>query len=134
MREAGMQPLPVHVVHDEDAILPETGARAIREIRAGMGTVDAVFFTSDMFAVGAVLACRDLGIAVPAEMGIAGFHDLEIGRVVSPTLTTVHVPALEMGRKAGEMILARLSGSASAARREELVFSIIERESTKRPI
>ena len=134
MREAGAQPLPIHVVHDEDAILPETGARAIREIRAGMGRVDAVFFTSDIFAVGAILACRELDIAVPSEMGIAGFHDLEIGRVVSPTLTTVHVPALEMGRKAGEMILARLSGNASAARREELGFSIIERESTKRPI
>ncbi len=60
-----------------------------------------MFFTSDVFAVGAILACREQGIAVPERMGIAGFHDLEIGRVVSPTLTTVHVPAMEMGRKAG---------------------------------
>ena len=58
----------------------------------------------------------------------------QIGRVVSPTLTTVYVPALEMGRKAGEMILARLSRNAPTAGREELVFSIIDRESTKRPI
>ena len=46
--------------------------------------VDALFFTSDVFAVGAILACREMGIAVPDEIGIAGFHDLEIGRVVSP--------------------------------------------------
>ena len=117
MREAGLTPQPIHVVHDEGAILPETGAKALRMIKAETPDVDALFFTSDVFAVGAVLACRELGIAVPDEIGIAGFHDLEIGRVVSPTLTTVHVPAMEMGRKAGEMILARLSGSRLHAAR-----------------
>ena len=94
--------------------------------------IDAVFFTSDVFAVGAILACREQGIAVPERMGIAGFHDLEIGRVVSPTLTTVHVPAMEMGRKAGQMILARLAGKRPSARRHDLGFSIIARESTRR--
>jgi LacI family gluconate utilization system Gnt-I transcriptional repressor len=73
-----------------------------------------------------------LGIAVPEQMGIAGFHDLEVGRVVSPTLTTVQVPAMEMGRKAGHMILARLGGKRLPTRRQDLGFSIISRESTRR--
>jgi LacI family gluconate utilization system Gnt-I transcriptional repressor len=132
MQEAGMQAQPIHVVHDEGAILPETGAQAIRAIKTAMPDVDALFFTSDVFAVGAVLACRDLGIGVPDELGIAGFHDLDIGRVVSPALTTVHVPAMEMGRKAGEMILARLSGSRLHPR-EELDFTILQRQSTREP-
>jgi LacI family gluconate utilization system Gnt-I transcriptional repressor len=132
MQEAGVAPLPIHVVHDEGAILPETGARALRAIRAEIPQADALFFTSDVFAVGAILACREMGIAVPQRIGIAGFHDLEIGRVVSPALTTVHVPALEMGRKAGEMILARLSGTKPAGP-QELDFTILERESTRKP-
>ena len=65
------------------------------------------------------------------DLGIAGFHDLEIGRVVFPALTTVHVPAMEMGRRAGEMILARLSGNAFAPR-DELGFTILQRDSTRR--
>jgi LacI family gluconate utilization system Gnt-I transcriptional repressor len=131
MEDAGLGPLPVHVVHDEDAILPETGARALRALRDQTPHADALFFTSDVFAVGAILACRDMGIAVPEDIGIAGFHDLEIGRVVSPTLTTVHVPALEMGRRAGEMIVGRLSAKPTAER-QELGFTIIERQSTRR--
>jgi LacI family gluconate utilization system Gnt-I transcriptional repressor len=130
--EAGLKAPPIHVVHDEEAILPETGAKAIRALRTKSPEVDAVFFTSDVFAVGAILACRELGIEVPRQIGIAGFHDLEIGRVVSPTLTTVHVPAMEMGRKAGHMILARLAGNRTPRERQDLGFSIISRESTRR--
>jgi LacI family gluconate utilization system Gnt-I transcriptional repressor len=133
MQQAGIAASPIHVVHDEDAILPETGAQALRAVRLEMPGTDALFFTSDVFAVGAILACREMGIVVPDEIGIAGFHDLEIGRVVSPAVTTVHVPAMEMGRKAGEMILARLSGSRLAAR-DEMDFTILERDSTRRPI
>lgn len=132
MREARLEPLPIHVVHDEDAILPETGARALLAIHAADPAVEAVFFTSDVFAVGAIQACRDLGLSVPEEIGIAGFHDLEIGRVVTPALTTVHVPALEMGCRAGEMILSRLSGTTGGVEREELDFQVIERASTRR--
>jgi LacI family gluconate utilization system Gnt-I transcriptional repressor len=130
MQEAGIAPLPIHVVHDEGAISPETGAQALRAVLSEIPDTDALFFTSDVFAVGAILACREQGIAVPGDLGIAGFHDLEIGRVVSPALTTVHVPALEMGRRAGEMVLARLSGNAFATR-DELGFTIIQRDSTR---
>ena len=132
MQEAGLSAPPIHVVHDEAAIRPETGAKAIRALREH-GDIDAVFFTSDVFAVGAILACRELGIDVPGELGIAGFHDLEIGRVVSPTLTTVQVPALEMGRKAGQMILTRLSGKRPERLHQDLGFKIVARESTGRP-
>jgi LacI family gluconate utilization system Gnt-I transcriptional repressor len=132
MAEAGLPALPIHVVRDEAAIVPETGARAIRALQHTAPDVDAVFFTSDVFAVGAILACRELGIGVPGQLGIAGFHDLEVGRVVSPTLTTVHVPALEMGRKAGHMILARLAGKQPPHARHDLGFSIISRESSRR--
>jgi LacI family gluconate utilization system Gnt-I transcriptional repressor len=132
MAAASLAAPPIHVVHDEAAILPETGARAIEAIRATAPDVDAVFFTSDVFAVGAILACRGLGVDVPREIGIAGFRDLEIGRVVSPTLTTVHVPALEMGRTAGQMILARLAGREPERQRYDLGFDIIHRESTRR--
>ena len=131
MQEAGLAAPPIHVVHDEAAIRPETGAKAIRILRQKDG-IDAVFFTSDVFAVGAILACRELGIDVPGQMGIAGFHDLEIGRVVSPTLTTVQVPAMEMGRKAGHMILARIAGKRLPKQRQDLGFSVISRESTRR--
>lgn len=130
--EAGLEAPPVLTVSDETVIEAETGARAVRALLRRDPAIDAIFFTSDVFAVGAILACRELGVEVPGRLGIAGFHDLAVGRIVSPTLTTVKVPALEIGRRAGHLILARLSGAAVAERVVDLGFSIIARESTRR--
>ena len=47
-------------------------------------------------------------------------------------MTTVQVPAMEMGRKAGHMILARIAGKRLPKQRQDLGFSIISRESTRR--
>ena len=130
MAQAGLTPLPIEVVRDVGAIRIETGGKVLRKLLKSGASPDAVFFTSDVFAVGAILECRTLAVRVPDELGIAGFHDLEMGRLVSPTLTTVHVPALEIGRRAGEVIRARLLQSGEE-RTVELPFRIIRRESTR---
>lgn len=131
MAQAGLAPLPIEVVTEDGAIRPETGARALATLLAGTPRPDAIFFTSDVYAVGAIIACRELGLGVPDDLGIAGFHDLDMGRVVTPRLTTVHVPALEIGRQVGAAILARMSGQSEALKRYDLAFEIIERESTR---
>jgi LacI family gluconate utilization system Gnt-I transcriptional repressor len=132
MREAGLPAPPIYVVEHDADIRPEIGARSLTAVRQQTPDVDAIFFTSDIFAVGAILACRELGIGVPDQLGIAGFHDLEISKVVSPSLTTVHVPATEMGRRAGHMLLGRLASTGAAQGRHDLGFSIVLRESTRR--
>ena len=81
--------------------------------------------------MGALIACREHGIAVPERLGIAGFHDLDVGRIVSPQLTTVHVPAFEIGQKTGSAIAARLTGQAEAATTHEFPFRIVRRGSTR---
>jgi LacI family gluconate utilization system Gnt-I transcriptional repressor len=127
----GLPSLPVHVVEPEEPIRPETGAHALDALLAGDPSIDAVFFTSDVYAVGALLACRERGIAVPERIGIAGFHDLDVGRIVSPQLTTVHVPALEIGQKTGAVIAARLAGFPETVSVHEFPFRIVRRESTR---
>ena len=54
------------------------------------------------------------------------------GRLVSPDLTTVHVPALEIGRRAGQVIVARLAEGRDAPG-GDLPFAIVQRESTRPP-
>ena len=134
LQAAGVEALPVAIVRDVGTIRIETGARALRKLLRDHPDIDAVFFTSDVYAVGAILECRKLGIAVPERLGIAGFHDLEMGRLVSPTLTTVHVPAMEIGRQTGRMILRRLAGENVPRPSQELAFRIVRRESTRAPM
>ncbi len=133
LAEAGLAPAPIEVVRDVGAIRVETGSAVLGKILRATPDVDAIFFTSDVFAVGAILECRALGVSVPDRLGIAGFHDLEMGRLVTPTLTTVHVPATEIGRRAGEVILRRLAGRDTFDGGGELPFRIVRRESTRLP-
>ena len=96
---------------------------------------DAVFFSNDALAVGALMECQRRGIRVPQDLAIAGFANLDIAEEVVPALTTVQVQADSIGTCAADMILQRLSDPtassaiASASTRMDLGFSIVERES-----
>lgn len=133
MRATGLKPRPIEVVHDIGAIRVETGAAVLDKLMKARPSPDAIFFTSDVFAVGAILECRERGIRVPEDLGIAGFHDLEMGRLVSPSLTTVHVPALEIGRRAGQAVVARLFAGREMPQ-GDLPFRIVQRASTRSPL
>ena len=129
--DCGLPVLDVPTIGASRSIVPEDGGRALLDLLASDPGVDAVFFTNDVYAVGALAECRRRGIAVP-RLGIAGFHDLDIARMVSPTLTSVRVPAYEIGQRAGELLMRRLAGDASGPRRVELAVTVMERESTAR--
>jgi len=68
--------------------------------------VTAVFCYNDMYAVGALMTCRELGISVPAQVSVVGFDDVELAQYVTPPLTTIHQPKLRLGQLAMEMLLS----------------------------
>ena len=76
-------------------------------LRAG---VTATFCYNDMYAVGALLACRELGLSVPGQISIVGFDDVDLAQYVTPPLTTVHQPKLRLGQLATEMLLSLMEG------------------------
>jgi len=68
----------------------------------------AVFCANDIQAIGALAACRAAGLSVPGDVSVIGFDDLPIASYLTPTLTTVRVPAGEMGRTAARALIARI--------------------------
>jgi len=89
----------------------------------------AIFCSNDMIAAGALFECARRRIAVPRELAVMGFADLPIAASIEPRLTTVQVRAGEMGLRAGQMLLAQLSGEKVPQRIVDLGFSVIERAS-----
>ncbi|QFS46172.1 LacI family DNA-binding transcriptional regulator [Nostoc sphaeroides] len=67
--------------------------------------VTAIFCYNDMVAVGALLACQELGILVPRSLSVVGFDGIALGSYVTPALTTVSQPMLEIGGIAMQMLL-----------------------------
>ena len=67
--------------------------------------VTAIFCYNDMIATGVLNACREGGIAVPEELSVIGFDDIKMASYVTPPLTTIQQPKIEMGRLATQVLL-----------------------------
>lgn len=77
----------------------------------------AVFACNDLMAFGALAAAREAGIAVPGQLSIVGFDDIDLAGFSAPPLTTVAQPKLQIGTLAAELLLERVTGSRSESRR-----------------
>jgi LacI family gluconate utilization system Gnt-I transcriptional repressor len=90
---------------------------------------DAIMFSSDVLASGALLESIRRGIDVPGKLAITGFGDFELARHLNPSLTTVAVPAAEIGRQAGRLLLEGMRGTITPDKRIDVGFELVVRQS-----
>jgi LacI family transcriptional regulator len=93
----------------------ENGATAFVMLMQSTPRPTAVICGNDVLGVGAVCAARDLGLNVPGDVSITGFDDIELARIVTPQLTTIHVPHRDMGRKAAEALIEMVEKRSTGA-------------------
>jgi LacI family gluconate utilization system Gnt-I transcriptional repressor len=105
------------------------GARAMGQLLDQRPDVRAVFCSADTLAVGAIFEAQRRNLAIPEDIAIAGFDDLDIAAQVVPALTTLRVPRYEIGRRAGEMICARLAGHTVPEPVVDIGFGFVRRGS-----
>jgi len=89
----------------------------------------AVFCANDIQAVGAIAACHDANLVVPQDISIIGFDDLPIAQCTVPPLTTIRVPAYEMGTRAADALIDAIRGQGEVETLE-LPTDLILRHST----
>ncbi|WP_158921543.1 LacI family DNA-binding transcriptional regulator [Acidisphaera sp. S103] len=107
----------------------KSGGQALSYLVEVVPEIDAVFFSGDVLATGALLEANRRGWIVPDRIAIAGSDDSELQESVSPPLTTLRFPRYEIGRRAADMLLNRLSGRSSGRAIVDLGFEIIRRAS-----
>jgi LacI family transcriptional regulator len=86
------------------------GQEAMRALMALPRRPDAVFCANDLMAIGALDVAHELGLAVPDDVAVVGFDDVDAATIVTPQLTTVRNPAYDAGSTAGDLLLSRMSG------------------------
>lgn len=91
-----------------DAATLDTGRDLFERVRRDAPDADVMMFTSDVFASGALLAAGAAGVSVPGDIGVTGFGGFELGRHLTPPLTTVSVPNGQIGEHAGRALLERI--------------------------
>jgi alanine racemase len=75
----------------------------------------AVLAMSDAMAIGVMHAAAELGFAIPGDLSVVGFDDIDIARYTSPPLTTVRQPVRRKGEEAVRLLLTQLETHPSAA-------------------
>ena len=89
----------------------EEGRRLMEELLdASTELPTAVFAHNALMALGALSVLRQRGLRVPEDISLVGYNDLPMVGHLTPPLTTVRYPSLEVGRRAGEMIVQLLEG------------------------
>ena len=76
-----------------------------------------VFFANDLMAIGAIKQCLHDGLRLPDDVSIVGCDDIEFSRYVTPELTTVTVPARELGARAARLLLQLIDETGTQAPR-----------------
>lgn len=109
-----------------------TGHAALtRLLRRGV-PFSAVFAGNDVVALGVIAAARASGLRVPGDLSVVGFDDIPLAAHFDPPLTTVRVPAYELGFTAGRALVDRIAGRLGPVR-SILATRLVVRESATAP-
>ncbi|MEV7274536.1 LacI family DNA-binding transcriptional regulator [Streptomyces bacillaris] len=125
--------------------VPDTEVRTVRaplDVRAGREAAEqalavtgerptAVVCDDDILAAGACKAARRLGLRVPDDLSVTGFDDLALATAVEPELTTVQLPAEQVGERGMAALLAVLAGRGAGP--GSLPVRLVVRGSTAPP-
>jgi LacI family transcriptional regulator len=90
-----------------------------------------IFTANDLMAIGALRALKQAGIAVPAQVQVIGFDDIEIAEMMDPPLSTVSQPAIEMGKQSARMLLQMMTGKKLRQKTVTLNTRLVLRGTTR---
>jgi LacI family transcriptional regulator len=89
---------------------PQGGYEAALALLSERPSIDGLVCYNDLVAVGALRACAELGLHVPADVAVVGCDDIMFAGLLSPALTTLRVPKYDIGASAARMLLDRIRG------------------------
>lgn len=130
LRDYGLRYDPRLVVERQPTL--HEGKEAMEKLLSVRQPPTAVFAASDMLAIGALAAAREKGLKVPDEVSVAGFDDIDFAAFCNPPLTTVRVPAVQMGEMAVEVLMEMIEGNLREAKRIILNTELVIRESCRK--
>lgn len=102
----------------------------LKQIQAG--EVTAIMACNDLMAIGAIQALKEAGLRVPEEVSVMGFDGIEVGKYLSPPLTTVQQPVYLLGKEVARVLLGLISEEHGTVHRT-LPVSIVNETNTIGP-
>jgi LacI family transcriptional regulator len=119
-------PLQNELVVRGDFVI-KSGYYGFIRLMSSLKKPEAIFAANDMMALGAYEAAKSMGLVIPKDIALVGFDDIYLTRLLSPRLTTVHVPISELGNKAVRYLLKMINCEVDPKKphREELSTGLV---------
>jgi DNA-binding LacI/PurR family transcriptional regulator len=127
MRRHGLDLKAGHV--DGERWTRDDGYAATRRIMTAAAPPTALVSSSVELALGALLACRELGLTIPADVALATFDDAYFAELLDPPLTTVAYDPSDVGRHAAELLVEAMRDDESAVRDVTIPVALVVRRS-----
>ncbi|HPR60463.1 MAG TPA: LacI family DNA-binding transcriptional regulator [Prolixibacteraceae bacterium] len=107
--------------------------QAVSQIIQQGKVTDGIFAVNDLTALGAMRALKKFNYQIPGDVGVAGFGNGQNAELTDPPLTTVNQNGYNMGKKAAEIILKRITYGAEncIAQKHFIETELVIRESLK---
>lgn len=119
---------PGWIIHSE--FDQESGSDDAKKLWKGQNKPDAIFAVNDRKAIGAMLELKKNGIEIGRKVGVVGFTNDPMSSIISPSLTTIEEPALEIGIKSCELLLKHISQTNFTPKELVLGCKLVVRESS----
>lgn len=106
------------------------GGTLLGDLLAQAPDIDAIFCINDDLALGVLFECQRRQIAVPDQLAIVGFNDMEFVAASTPTLTSVRTNRYEMGVQSVTMLIDAIEGRRPEQPVVDLGFQLMVRQSS----
>jgi len=111
---------------------PESGYDQMKSLLESGKKFSAVFVASDNVAMGVKAALREAGLRIPEDISLVGFDDIPWAQYADPPLTTVHLQAQEMARRACLVLMDLLQGKEPKVKQQIIETHLVVRKSSRR--
>lgn len=107
----------------------ESGVKLCGELLNLSTPPDAIFTGNNLITLGALETIHRKGLKIPRDIAILGFDDMYWSNSLNPPLTAVKQPAIEIGKRAGELLIQRINDPSRPAIRMMLNAELMKRSS-----
>lgn len=125
-------------IHPDDDLIryadftPQSGYEQAKSLLDSGKEFTAIFIASDNVAIGGKAALREAGLKIPDDISLVGFDDIPWAQYADPPLTTVHLHAQELARRACLMLMDLLKGREPEINRQIIGTQLVVRQSCRR--
>lgn len=115
-----------HIINKNEIVNATTG------LLQGNPQISAVFGANDEVVITVMEVAQTLGLHIPGDLSVVGFDDIALADCVSPSLTTMHVDKVGMGRLAVQLLVNRTQYPESSPVTAVIRPQLVERSSVQR--